>query len=221
LDGLDGHPAALPRLRVADSRGRTVFQSLRRLCLIVMGALLAAWVMARESDGMSADELARFNGLPAAAARDELLACCHSPTWADRMLTGRPYSSARDAVRQSSAIVARMPVPDLEVALAGHPRIGQMPVGRDKSAEWSRQEQSGVATADAETAMALAESSEEYERRFGHIYLVSAAGRTGQQLLALLRARLRNSPETEWQVVRTELQKINEIRLREMLAGTP
>jgi 2-oxo-4-hydroxy-4-carboxy-5-ureidoimidazoline decarboxylase len=201
-----------------------IYQSLRRLCLIVMGALLAAWVMARESDGMSADELARFNGLPAAAARDELLACCHSPTWADRMLSGRPYSSARDAVRQSSAIVARMPVADLEVALAGHPRIGQRPAraaDEGKSAEWSRHEQAGVAIADAETATALAQSNEEYERRFGHIYLVSAAGRSGQQLLTLLRARLRNSPETEWQVVRTELQKINEIRLREMLAGTP
>jgi 2-oxo-4-hydroxy-4-carboxy-5-ureidoimidazoline decarboxylase len=201
-----------------------IYQSLRGLRLIVMGALLAAWLMARESDGMSADELARFNGLPAAAAHDELMACCHSPTWAERMLSGRPYSSARDAVRQSSAIVARMSAADLEVALAGHPRIGEQPAqtaGEGKSAEWSRQEQSGVATADAETATALAESNEEYERRFGHIYLVSAAGRTGQQLLTLLRARLRNSPETEWQVVRTELQKINEIRLREMLAGTP
>jgi 2-oxo-4-hydroxy-4-carboxy-5-ureidoimidazoline decarboxylase len=92
--------------------------------------------------------------------------------------------------------------------------------GEGKSAQWSRQEQAGVSAADGETAAALAESNEEYERRFGHIYLVSAAGRTGPQLLALLRARLRNSPESEWQVVRTELQKINEIRLREMLAGT-
>jgi 2-oxo-4-hydroxy-4-carboxy-5-ureidoimidazoline decarboxylase len=200
-----------------------IYQSLRRLCLMVMSALLAARLMARESDGMSADELARFNGLPAAAAQDELLACCHSPAWADRMLSGRPYSSARDAVRQSSAIVARMSVADLETALAGHPRIGQRPAvaaGEGKSAQWSRQEQAGVSAADGETAAALAESNEEYERRFGHIYLVSAAGRTGPQLLALLRARLRNSPESEWQVVRTELQKINEIRLREMLAGT-
>jgi 2-oxo-4-hydroxy-4-carboxy-5-ureidoimidazoline decarboxylase len=199
-----------------------IYQSLRGLRLIVMGALLAAWVMARESDGMSADELARFNGLPAAAAHDELLACCHSPTWADRMLTGRPYSSARDAVRQSSAIVARMSVADLEVALAGHPRIGQQPAraaGEGKSAEWSRQEQSGVATADTETATALAESNEEYERRFGHIYLVCATGRSGPELLALLRERLGNDPAAEWDVVRRELANINQIRLRKLLEG--
>jgi 2-oxo-4-hydroxy-4-carboxy-5-ureidoimidazoline decarboxylase len=194
-----------------------------------MGALLAAWLAARESDGMSADELARFNTLPAEAAREELLACCNSTAWADRMVSGRPYSSARDAARQSSVIVAQLTVKDLEAALAGHPRIGERlrephaaaQLGAARSAQWSGKEQAGVSAADTETANELAASNLEYERRFGHIYLVSATGRTGAQLLALLRARLRNGPETEWQVVRTELQKINEIRLREILAGTP
>lgn len=167
---------------------------------------------------MSADELARFNALPAAAAREELLTCCNSPVWAERMASGRPYSSARDAVRQSSAIVAMLTVADLEAALAGHPRIGAADA---VAAEWSRQEQAGVANADARTAGELAESNREYERRFGHIYLVSASGRTADQLLALLRARLSNTQAAEWQVVRTELQKINEIRLVKMLAGTP
>jgi 2-oxo-4-hydroxy-4-carboxy-5-ureidoimidazoline decarboxylase len=190
-----------------------------------MGALLAARLPAGESDGMSADELARFNNLPAAVAREELLECCSSATWADRMLTGRPYSSARDAVRQSSAIVAWLTVPDLEAALSGHPRIGERPAADSgdpaRSAQWSRQEQAGISESDEQTAAELAASNVEYERRFGHIYLVSAAGRTGPQLLALLRARLRNTPSTEWQVVRTELQKIIEIRLRALLAGTP
>lgn len=173
---------------------------------------------------MSADELARFNDQPAEAARAELLECCSSPAWADRMVSGRPYSSARDAVRQSSAIVARLTVDDLEAALSGHPRIGARPAadGDDpaRSARWSRQEQAGVSESDEQTASELAASNVEYERQFGHIYLVSAAGRTGPQLLALLRARLRNAPSTEWQVVRTELQKIIEIRLRALLAGT-
>jgi 2-oxo-4-hydroxy-4-carboxy-5-ureidoimidazoline decarboxylase len=190
-----------------------------------MGALLAARLPARESDGMSADELARFNNLPAAAARQALLDCCSSPAWADRMLSGRPYSSAKDAVRQSSAIVARLTEADLEAALAGHPRIGEKAGGEGsgsaRSAAWSLEEQSGVSESDEQTARELASSNVEYEQRFGHIYLVSAAGRTGQQLLTLLQSRLRNSPATEWHVVRTELQKIIEIRLRALLAGTP
>ena len=89
------------------------------------------------------------------------------------------------------------------------------------SAAWSAREQSGVSDADAETARALADSNLEYEQRFGHIYLVCASGRTGPQLLALLRGRLANDDETEWQVVRSELQKINEIRLGKLLGAAP
>jgi 2-oxo-4-hydroxy-4-carboxy-5-ureidoimidazoline decarboxylase len=193
---------------------------------MVITALLAAPLAAGKSDGMSADELARFNGLRSQVAREQLLACCSSPVWADCMAAGRPYSSARDAVRQSSAIVAMLPVPELEAALAGHPRIGEQPAEPNhpastaQAAEWSKAEQSGVSTADDATRRALAEFNTEYERRFGHVYLVAASGRTAPELLAVLRARLRNNPLAEWRVVRTELQKINEIRLVKMLAGT-
>jgi 2-oxo-4-hydroxy-4-carboxy-5-ureidoimidazoline decarboxylase len=191
-----------------------------------INALLAAPLAAGESDAMSAGELARFNGLPSAAAREQLLACCSSPVWADRMAAGRPYSSARDAVRQSGAIVAMLTVPELEAALAGHPRIGEQPAGTGdpagtgQPAEWSRAEQSGVSAADEATRHALAQFNLDYERRFGHVYLVSASGRSAPELLAVLRARLRNTPPVEWRVVRVELQKINEIRLVKMLAGT-
>jgi 2-oxo-4-hydroxy-4-carboxy-5-ureidoimidazoline decarboxylase len=173
---------------------------------------------------MGGDRLAHLNHLPASAAEDELLTCCSAPSWAERMAAGRPYLSADDAIRQSATIVASMTVADLAEALAGHPRIGQRTEadhGPLRSAAWSAQEQSGVNDADAATTLGLAQSNLEYERRFGHIYLVCASGRTGEQLLSLLRSRLRNDAPAEWQVVRSELQKINEIRLRKLLAGSP
>lgn len=156
---------------------------------------------AGKSLGMGLDRsdlLTRFNELPADAARAEMLSCCSSPAWAERMASGRPYSSSHDAIRQSSAILAVLTVTDLAEALTGHqPRH-----------------------AEEDSDRVLAESSVEYERRFGHVYLVCPAGRSDQQLLAMMRARLNNDARTEWQVVRSELQKINEIRLREMLAGS-
>src|SRR6185437_5354117 len=96
---------------------------------------------------------------------------------------------------------------------AGHPRIGDRASGR------SHQEQAGVRTADAATVQALADGNEAYERRFGHIYLVCASGRSGAELLALLRERLGHDPGTEWGVVRGELGKINRIRLQKLLEG--
>ena len=75
----------------------------------------------------------------------------------------------------------------------------------------SAREQSGVTGQDVRSA--LAEGNRAYEAKFGHIYLVCAAGRSGEELLAVLRARLDNDPSTERQVMRTELSKINRLRL--------
>jgi len=173
---------------------------------------------------MATDRLAWFNDLAARAAQHALRECCSAPRWAEQMAAARPYASAQDAIRQSGAIVAALTVTDLAAALAGHPRIGERPDTRDGSpqaAGWSRREQSGVDSDDAETKRALAEGNLEYEQRFGHIYLVCASGRTGTELLDVLRGRLQNKPEDEWQVVRTELQKINALRLQRLLAESP
>jgi OHCU decarboxylase len=174
---------------------------------------------------MAAELLTQFNELPVAAARAELLDCCSSPHWADRMTEARPFATLKDAVSLSAEIVSAMTAADLSLALAGHPRIGAPRETEcdperdpDRSARWSRQEQALVSTAGG-ASHELAEANLEYEQRFGHIYLVSASGRTGPQLLALLRTRLRNDDATEWQVVRSELQHINGIRLRRLLAG--
>jgi 2-oxo-4-hydroxy-4-carboxy-5-ureidoimidazoline decarboxylase len=173
---------------------------------------------------MGNDRLTWLNELSARAARQALLDCCAAPTWAEQMVAARPYSSAGDAIRQSSDIVPTLTVADLAAALAGHPRIGEGPdagEGGPRAADWSSREQSGVDAADADTRRALAEANRQYERRFGHIYLVCAAGRSGTDLLTVLRDRLQNGPEEEWQVVRAELQKINALRLQRLIADVP
>jgi 2-oxo-4-hydroxy-4-carboxy-5-ureidoimidazoline decarboxylase len=192
---------------------------------------------------MGTDRLTWFNELPGGAAQQTLLDCCSAPGWAAQMAAARPFSSAEDAMRRSSEIIAALTVGDLADALAGHPRIGERPPEapgdspwvapyyraggsneaptRPQAADWSAQEQSGVDTDDARTMRALAEANQQYEQRFGHIYLVCAAGRTGAELLDVLRGRLQNGPEHEWQVVRAELQKINALRLQQLMTESP
>lgn len=100
---------------------------------------------------------------------------------------------------------------EIDEALAGHPRIGDRPTSAK-----SAREQSGVGD---DVRSALAEGNRAYEAKFGHIYLVCAAGRGGEELLAILRARLDNDPATERQVMRTELAKINRLRLAGLVAS--
>ena len=157
-----------------------------------------------------------LNAAPDELARQQFLVCCSSARWAAEVAAGRPYATAGELLASSDAATAGLATADLEQALAGHPRIGERRGDVDQQAA---SEQAGVLGADRAMIRALAEGNEEYERRFGHIYLVCATGRDAADLLALLRERLGNDPETEWGVVRRELGKINRIRLTRLLEG--
>jgi 2-oxo-4-hydroxy-4-carboxy-5-ureidoimidazoline decarboxylase len=164
--------------------------------------------------------LAGFNRLPPGEARTELLATCASPAWADRMLRGRPYRSVGEALDLADRAVADLSEAELDAALAGHPRIGDQ-VGTSEPAggrDWSSREQAGMDRATDEVRQALAAGNRAYERRFGHVYLVCATGKSADEMLALLRRRLDNDPATERAVVRAELAKINRIRLSKLLS---
>jgi 2-oxo-4-hydroxy-4-carboxy-5-ureidoimidazoline decarboxylase len=160
-----------------------------------------------------------LNGLSPAEARRELLACCTSERWTDGVAAGRPYPSITALLDSSNKVVVGLAVDDLRAALDGHPRIGDRAGPRRGDRDWSRREQAGVTTSDDAVQQGLAEGNAAYERRFGHIYLVCAAGRSGAELLAVLRDRLGNEPETEWDVVRAELSKINALRLARLLGA--
>lgn len=173
----------------------------------------------------------KFNRLPQDAARQALRDCCSSGRWIDVMTSGRPYAGLEQLLAASDAAVTALREADLREALAGHPRIGDLRIAAGQPAAagsnpvdpgpsgWSRQEQAGVGAAGADMVSALASGNEEYERRFGHIYLACATGRSAADLLDFLRKRLGNDRETEWGVVAAELAKINQIRLRKLTCG--
>jgi 2-oxo-4-hydroxy-4-carboxy-5-ureidoimidazoline decarboxylase len=155
--------------------------------------------------------LAEFDALPAADAERELLGVCRAPRGAGVVAAGRPYGSV--AALQTAAAAALTDA-DLDEAMAGHPRIGDRRAGGQ-----SRREQSAVATAEADVLTALAAGNRDYEERFGHVYLVCASGRSADDLLATLRARLRNDPATERAVALRELGAINRLRIARLVGA--
>jgi 2-oxo-4-hydroxy-4-carboxy-5-ureidoimidazoline decarboxylase len=168
------------------------------------------------STGGTIDEegLLRFNALSHAQAEAELLTCCASRRWAASVVTGRPYGSAEDLFTAAIAAARELEWADVEEALDAHPRIGDRPAGTDRASAWSRGEQSGVGDADR---AAFADGNAAYEKRFGHVFLICASGRDAGEMLADLRERLGNDPESERTVVHGELVKITELRLRKLL----
>ncbi|WP_432031209.1 2-oxo-4-hydroxy-4-carboxy-5-ureidoimidazoline decarboxylase [Streptomyces antibioticus] len=158
--------------------------------------------------------LARFNGLEELAARAALLDACAATAWADRLLATRPYATAEDLYAASDAAMAELTAADLAEAMAGHPPIGRPKPGDPTSAR----EQRGMDGASEELRAEMLELNLAYQDRFGHVFLICATGRTGEQMRDALRERLGNPPEREREIVRTELGKINRIRLAR-LAG--
>jgi OHCU decarboxylase len=162
-----------------------------------------------------------LNGLDARAARDALTECCATPRWVARMLGLRPFASRDALFRASNEAWVELKPDDLHAAIAHHPRIGEAGAamaGNARSSGWSRREQSAVERASDTVRAALAQGNLDYERRFGHRFIVCAAGKSADELLAALRARLGSDAATELATTAEELRKITTLRLEKLLA---
>jgi OHCU decarboxylase len=157
-----------------------------------------------------------FNDLPEAEAAGELLAVCHSRRWAARVAAGRPYADVAALQKTADEVWTGLEEADWLEAFEAHPRIGER---GGASAAWSNQEQAGVGTAGDEVRQAIARGNASYEDRFGHVFLVAAAGRSAEEILANLRARLDNDPGTELRVAAEEHRTITRLRIERLMRG--
>jgi 2-oxo-4-hydroxy-4-carboxy-5-ureidoimidazoline decarboxylase len=102
-------------------------------------------------------------------------------------------------------------------ALAAHPRIGDRVEGASAEAQASRREQSSMDDADADVRAALLEGNRAYQERFDHVFLIRAAGRSPEEMLAELRRRLGNDVDTERAETTEQLAQITRLRVEGLL----
>lgn len=172
-------------------------------------------------DASSEQRLTWLNALPAARAVAELLRCCGARRWAEAMAARRPFASLQALQQAASEVWWALERADWLEAFAAHPRIGDLQRLRERFAgrggSWSEGEQAGVQGAPEALLQELMAGNREYERRFGHIFIVCASGRTAAELLQALRARLANDPETELRLAAAEQDRITRLRLEKLL----
>lgn len=114
-----------------------------------------------------------------------------------------------DKVQAQNCIMAFSKADVLEAA-AFHGDIGESKKTLDAMAS---NEQKLVLNEDQSIKNELASLGSEYKIKFGMKFLVSAEGRSGSELLAVLKTRLNNSAETELHNAKTELWKITNKRM--------
>jgi allantoicase len=162
-------------------------------------------------EGRAAHRLRLLNALTPSEARKRFLQCCGSPSWATAMTGARPFPSPLAIFESAERIWRGLEQADWLEAFAAHPRIGERTSDPRAAAE-----QSGTRSASGETLDELRRLNEEYASKFGYIFIVYASGKSADQMLQLLRARLSNDPATEIANAAEEQLAITKARLEKI-----
>ena len=168
---------------------------------------------------MTLDELNRLSRTGAALAFSR---CCGSSQWAKTMALKRPYQDEEELMSAADSVWKRLSEDDWLEAFACHPRIGGKNA-RDEdpspAGTWARAEQAGALAASQQVLDALTACNAEYEKKFGYLFIVCATGKSGDEMVDLLRQRMRNGPREEIRVAAEEQRKITGLRLKQLIGS--
>jgi 2-oxo-4-hydroxy-4-carboxy-5-ureidoimidazoline decarboxylase len=156
-----------------------------------------------------------FNALPQKEAEERLYRCLANRRWAAEVSSRRPYADAQSFLTTASDALDGLTDDDWVAAFKAHPRIGER--GGD-APESSKREQTRALRSAGVTLAALETENRQYEERFGHVFLIRASGRSGEEILSELRRRMKNDPAMELAEARRELSKIAGDRLLELVS---
>jgi 2-oxo-4-hydroxy-4-carboxy-5-ureidoimidazoline decarboxylase len=156
-----------------------------------------------------------FNALSEEEAADRLYTCLANRRWAAEVSSRRPYADAQSFLTAAWNGLDGLTDDEWVAAFKAHPRIGER--GGDAPAS-SEREQSRAMRSAPVTLGALEAENREYEEKFGHVFLIRARGRSGEEILSELRRRMRNEPAVELAEARRELAQIAEERLSQLVS---
>jgi len=157
--------------------------------------------------------LVTLNGLPTEMAVANLLECCYSRVWAERLLVHRPFGSPQELIELASQVWFSLPELDWLEAFAAHPRIGDLAVLREKFSITASLEQGQVEEASDSLLLQLADLNRAYLDKFGFIFIVFATGKSAATMLALLQERIDNNRPQELHNNAREQDKITALRI--------
>ena len=129
----------------------------------------------------------------------QLMRCCGSEKWCRSMASMLPVVTSFKELRDGADDIWWSLAPEeWHVAFLAHPRIGDKSALAKKMASnsksWEGDEQK---SAVGEKLELLVEKNVDYEKRFGHIFLICATGKTAEEMIEALERRMENSDIVE------------------------
>ena len=165
-------------------------------------------------------KIEHLNKLPRPELHQELFTCCSSMAWVENFAKKRPFKDISHLMSEAENVWNSLGERDWLEAFAGHPQIGDISTLEKKYAatsDWASSEQSGVGSASKETLLELSDFNKKYLKKFGFIFIVCATGKSAQEMLDLLKARIDNEREIELKIAAAEQYKITKIRLEKLI----
>jgi OHCU decarboxylase len=161
-----------------------------------------------------------LNALPLPAARNALEHCCGARRWVDAMIARRPFESTPELFDAARQLWLELTREDYLEAFAQQPAIGanltELAKRSPRAARSAAREQSKLARADKDTLARLREANQRYAEHFGYPFVVSAAGKSAQEILQLLAERSSNDPARELAIAAEEMAQITALRLGQL-----
>lgn len=159
-------------------------------------------------------QLSELNQLDDAKASEVFNACCSATRWVKRMVFARPFYSQASMQNDAAMFWKSMQSADYMEAFAGHPKIGDLNLLKKKYRNaLAANEQSAVEQATDDVLQELARYNDDYETKFGYIFIVCATGKTAAQMLTLIKRRINHRPDKEIIIAAAEQAKIMSIRI--------
>lgn len=170
-------------------------------------------------------DVERFNAADREQVESWLTACLDAPRWVEQVVAGRPYVDGDALMAAAAGAADPLTQDEVDRALSHHPRLGERAAGAGVGAQMSEREQGamGGASTGGDGTAGLAErlraGNAAYEERFGHVFLLRAAGRSAGDVLSTLQARLERTPAQERTTTAEQLREIALLRLEGVLTS--
>ena len=159
-----------------------------------------------------------LNNMDQRELKELLYQCCGSRGWSKMMLTHFPTEDLVELIENAEEAWNECSEEEWKEAFSQHHRIGDLETLKARfEGNAAGEEQASVKSASRETLEELARANEEYEKKFGYIFIVCASGKSPEELLELMKSRMNNPPAIEMRIAADEQMKITRLRLEKML----
>jgi 2-oxo-4-hydroxy-4-carboxy-5-ureidoimidazoline decarboxylase len=165
--------------------------------------------------------IAEFDQKPVEEKKKLLERCCGSDVWVKKMLAIFPVQNLVDLMEFAEEEWYECNPADWLESFQNHIKIGDKKTLQKKfenDDQWAFYEQSGVFDCSSELQEEVEKANELYEETFGYPFIVSATGKSAQEMLDNLLQRLDNDPHEELMIAAAEQNKITQIRLKKLFA---